>query len=269
MGRRHAMPAYICSDIHGQYSLYKRMLADVHFSDSDRLYIIGDIIDRGPQSIEMLQDIMGRENVFCLLGNHELMMLEYVSSSGQQASYWCTENNGGLVTKRAFEKLKAEEQDAVVDYLKNLYLQIEIEEGGKVFLLSHSSFLKDKGTVKWQDLDSRTVFHTVWDSPWRLWEYISPKKYREDGRFHIIGHVPVPYISAREWPGGAMPEMPAAYVNHKNRIVNIDLGCAGMEWEAGTSKLALCCMDLGAFAAGDDGHAFRYYRQISDGMSKD
>jgi hypothetical protein len=57
-----------------------------------------------------------------------------------------------------------------------------------------------------------------------------------------------------------MPAMPSAYVDHDNRIVNIDLGCARMASLSRNIGLALCCMDLDSFAAGNEEQAFHYYR---------
>ena len=64
---------YCMSDIHGESERYFQMLKEIQFSSDDQLYIIGDVIDRGPGGIEILRDIMPRENVVLLLGNHELM----------------------------------------------------------------------------------------------------------------------------------------------------------------------------------------------------
>ena len=64
------MATYICSDIHGQYQKFKNMLKKIKFSDKDTMYILGDVIDRGPESIKLLADIMSRENITLLLGNH-------------------------------------------------------------------------------------------------------------------------------------------------------------------------------------------------------
>ena len=55
------MGIYVCSDIHGMYDLYCRMLETVQFSDGDHLYILGDMIDRGPDGIKILQDVIDRE----------------------------------------------------------------------------------------------------------------------------------------------------------------------------------------------------------------
>ena len=51
---------YVMSDLHGMYSSYLKMLRKIHFCDADMLYILGDVIDRGPQPIQILQDMMLR-----------------------------------------------------------------------------------------------------------------------------------------------------------------------------------------------------------------
>ena len=70
------MATYVMSDIHGMYDKYKEILDIISFSDSDVLYILGDVIDRGTQSIEVLQDMMMYHNIIPLIGNHEYMALQ-------------------------------------------------------------------------------------------------------------------------------------------------------------------------------------------------
>ena len=67
---------YVMSDLHGCFEEYKRMLEKIDFKESDTLYILGDIVDRGSQSIQILQDMMVRSNVFPILENHEYMLNE-------------------------------------------------------------------------------------------------------------------------------------------------------------------------------------------------
>lgn len=43
---------------------------------TDTLYVLGDILDRGPHPIQIILKIMEMPNVVCLTGNHELMALE-------------------------------------------------------------------------------------------------------------------------------------------------------------------------------------------------
>ena len=61
---------YAISDIHGRFDKYKEMLSLIDFAPRDTLYVLGDVIDRGPDGIPILQDMMLRPNVFPLLGNH-------------------------------------------------------------------------------------------------------------------------------------------------------------------------------------------------------
>ena len=51
------MAVYVVSDLHGQYDLFVRGLERIGFSGADKLYVIGDAIDRGPDGIKILQKI--------------------------------------------------------------------------------------------------------------------------------------------------------------------------------------------------------------------
>lgn len=74
---------YAISDIHGMYDAYEEAISKLN--KKDHLYIIGDVIDRGPDGIKILLDIIERQKDFknspeitFLLGNHELMLLATV-----------------------------------------------------------------------------------------------------------------------------------------------------------------------------------------------
>ena len=55
MGRTYAI-----SDVHGMGHLLDRMLEKIAFSEADRLYILGDLIDRGPDPAGVLDLAMER-----------------------------------------------------------------------------------------------------------------------------------------------------------------------------------------------------------------
>ena len=55
---------YVIADIHGCYDLYLKMLEKIGFSDNDTLYFLGDAIDRGPDGIKVLLDMMARKTLF-------------------------------------------------------------------------------------------------------------------------------------------------------------------------------------------------------------
>lgn len=65
---------FLISDIHGELYLFKELLEQVKYDDAkDQLILLGDYIDRGPTSKEVLDFIMTlKENgAKVLMGNHE------------------------------------------------------------------------------------------------------------------------------------------------------------------------------------------------------
>ncbi len=62
---------YVMSDLHGCYDKYIKMLHKINFSDSDTIYISGDVLDRGDDGIRILTDMMKRANVVARVGADE------------------------------------------------------------------------------------------------------------------------------------------------------------------------------------------------------
>ena len=70
------MATYVVSDIHGEYDMFLELLDKIGLKETDTLYVLGDILDRGPHPLRLLRKLMEMPNVVCLVGNHELMALE-------------------------------------------------------------------------------------------------------------------------------------------------------------------------------------------------
>lgn len=71
------MALYCIGDIQGCYDAFERLLESVDFSESrDTLYVLGDLVNRGPQSTEVLRRCMqAGDSMRALLGNHDLHLL--------------------------------------------------------------------------------------------------------------------------------------------------------------------------------------------------
>ena len=67
---------YVISDIHGEYALFLKLLNKINFSENDTLYVLGDMIDKGCESVRLLQFLKDKRNVKCILGNHEYEFLK-------------------------------------------------------------------------------------------------------------------------------------------------------------------------------------------------
>lgn len=130
---------YIMSDIHGESDRFFKMLELIHFEFDDHLYILGDVIDRGPDGISLIQFIMEQKNISLILGNHEYMFFDAVQSpnDGYKEALWLS--NGGYETFSAYKKLGKKEQIKILDFIENLPDHIVILSHGQDMLLVHGS----------------------------------------------------------------------------------------------------------------------------------
>ena len=58
------------SDIHGEREKFNSIMEKIKLKPEDKLYVLGDIIDRGKDGIGILLDLMEMDNATVLLGNH-------------------------------------------------------------------------------------------------------------------------------------------------------------------------------------------------------
>jgi serine/threonine protein phosphatase 1 len=69
--------AYFCGDLHGDLSALERAIKHSGFVEGeDNLFLMGDIIDRGPDSAELIEYATCTPGVYSVIGNHEQMFLE-------------------------------------------------------------------------------------------------------------------------------------------------------------------------------------------------
>ena len=233
---------YVCSDIHGIYNRYIILVNKL--KPEDTLYILGDVIDRNPDGIKILKDIMQRENVILLCGNHEDFMYTYLFAQRQISltkdktenlfynednnyeNIWFAENNGGRVTYEAFLKESDEMQMNIFKFLSTLPMITLIQINDTKFHLSHSGTiishdfeqydLSSPVLIKREDLSKNEIFNIIWSSPYRFSEYLPlsdyPKTY-----ICIIGHVPIQKIKNNYM----------CYKPYKEKnVIVIDGGCA-------------------------------------------
>lgn len=213
------MSTYVMSDLHGYYFEYCNMLQKINFSDDDKLYIIGDVLDRGPYPISIVLDIMDRPNVVCLAGNHEHMameclptlMKEITQESVQELNEDIVEAlldwqyNGSTTTMSEFQCLNAEQRKSVIEYLGNLDLYDEIQVNDQKYLLVHAglgNYSPDK------ELDEYEMHELLWERA----DYDT--QYFED-KIVISGHTPTCFIEGNDKPG---------YIFKKNNHIAIDCG---------------------------------------------
>ena len=181
---------YVIADIHGCYDVYISLLKKIKFSDEDELFVLGDVVDRGPEPIKVLQDMMMRPNVYPILGNHDYMAL------------------------KVLKKLCVED---ILDYLQEFTLYEDVCVGNKRFILAHADLhgyeekcMEGCGSIGEVDLDefdfSDFIFYRA--------DY-EKRYFKDKNTFLVTGHTPT--FSVRE-DGEAL-------ILEKNGHIAIDCGC--------------------------------------------
>lgn len=90
-------------DIHGCAAALRGLLIAIAPSPEDTLVLLGDYVDRGPDSqavIELLVQLRQRTNVVAVMGNHEEMMLKVLAGE-LDYSVWL--KHGGLSTLDSYQ----------------------------------------------------------------------------------------------------------------------------------------------------------------------
>ena len=78
-------------DVHGEFPTLERLLERVAFTPGDRLFALGDLVDRGPQSADALAWLESGRITLSVRGNHEQMLLEKLDSAEREGRLpWTT-----------------------------------------------------------------------------------------------------------------------------------------------------------------------------------
>lgn len=224
------MLIYVLADVHGRADRFHEVLNSIGFSKGDKLYILGDVIDRNPDGIQILEEIISSENMQMLLGNHEYMMLNAIENPDFQINQWFTNLdlwylNGGAITERAYRALTDEKKKELLDYMRELPLNIGVLCGDKRYLLVHGSPASKYNPEYTQYVDEKEF---------AVWNRFDPQVDEYDKDITLIcGHTPTIHLS---------PVIPMEVYRERN-ILFIDCGCAYGTEKGG--RLACLCLETG------------------------
>ncbi|MFK7944590.1 MAG: metallophosphoesterase [Paracoccaceae bacterium] len=101
---------YVIGDVHGRDDLLVRLLEKIEAdaakvpADPPVIILVGDYVDRGEDSAAVLRRVFALDNasedVICLLGNHECMLLDFIDAASDTGGRWL--RHGGLQTLGSF-----------------------------------------------------------------------------------------------------------------------------------------------------------------------
>ena len=215
---------YAVSDIHGCYDKYIQLLRRIDLKASDTLYVLGDVIDRGPDGLKILRDISMRPNIVPFLGNHEYAaltclpwLLEELNEENTEpdALLWRLKSiqgwmaDGGDTTVNEFRRLSPSARQDVLDILGDLTVYEETEAGGREFVLVHAGM---GGFSPERALDDYQLDELILSRP-------DPGQTWFRDKYLVFGHTPTPYYTG-------ISDCRDARIFRKDKLIAIDCGCS-------------------------------------------
>lgn len=157
---------FVAGDIHGEFEPVELALAACGFDPSkDRLFCVGDLIDRGTENYKAIE-FLKRPGVFCVLGNHDADLIEAATGPNSHIPKLLTialrENNQLWFA----EDLYPDEQKELIGLLQSLPLAIEISTPDGPVGIVHAEPLPHKSWAEFiADLernDPEARFSALW-----------------------------------------------------------------------------------------------------------
>ena len=148
---------YVVGDIHGHVTQLLNNLEDIGFNKGcDRLICVGDLIDRGPESIEAIE-LLDEPWFYAVMGNHEYLMLSGMRHKNSKDRMVWLKNGGEWVMHSA-----PSEWEGWLDKIETLPVTIEVSTTtGVTYGIVHADF----PGIHWDDFerfDQAQLYRCIW-----------------------------------------------------------------------------------------------------------
>lgn len=139
------MALYLIGDVQGCDGALQHLLDTISFSPSrDTIYLLGDLVNRGPDSAGVLRRLMAYgQSAQCILGNHDLHLLAAAHGARKPGRKDTLE-----------DVLNAPDRAALLDWLRQQRLAIQLQHQGTEYLMVHAGVLPGWSATKTMALAS-------------------------------------------------------------------------------------------------------------------
>ena len=180
---------FVVGDIHGMFSLMESQLESLDFNpDIDRVFSVGDLIDRGPESYRVLE-FLNKPWFYAVKGNHEMMLIEATHKKANYKS-WVKHYGGAW-----WEDIAPLTQSRICERLKALPIMIEIENKNGNIGVVHADVPVG---LSWQELirdisvDSEIRDYLMWSKNRYKYIQLTGETVDIEGiKLVVMGHTPI------------------------------------------------------------------------------
>lgn len=181
---------YCVGDIHGCFSRLGEFLRAINFdSKVDRLFSVGDLCDRGPES-DKVMEWLDKSWFHPVSGNHEQLLID-ASDPYNSSAEVCLFQNGG----QWYFQQPGDRQKEISFAFSCLPIMIEVVVGDKLFGIVHSDVVGNDWNKTREELvydEIRTKNSVQWD---RNRQNFEDKSIVEGVDYLLVGHTPVEHAT--------------------------------------------------------------------------
>lgn len=238
------MRIFAISDIHGNYNALIELLTISKFNaNEDHLFILGDMIDWGYKSVDVLDYIMDLhknhpKTIHPLLGNHEMMMISAMNNVPNNNAISCWVNNAGYLTLNGFRTISSERRDEIIEWVKSLPLEISF----KNYVFVHSITRISPESLRKSEKFDFKILHPEFtiDDILKVWERVDLDiKQADDNHILVAGHT-ITQMIAKNFD--ITLDECEVYFDFDKNYINIDCGAKAIDYQSSgqtSYKLAL------------------------------
>lgn len=254
------MAMYVVGDIHGCYREFMQLVHKIEKQDDNaRFILIGDIIDRGPEQLEMLDWAMQMVNkpdgkFQMILGNHEYEKIELIKNYLEQyensgKAIWGQDRYGfHIVIQKA--KLSVEKIRDIYQFITTLpvYIQYECKLGNhkQNYIMVHGDIprycIKKDETIRKSAFTKKSLFYYAWGGRSLIsdivWERNLDGHPELSKTIVVHGHTPTLETSMYSHPGR---------INYRPHDINVDCGITFRKFYPEANLAAIRLEDLQEF----------------------
>ena len=188
------MSTYVIGDVHGCFSQLLKLLEKISYNaQEDKIILTGDLVNRGPDSLAVLNYCMADSNITSVLGNHDLYLL-----------YLLNTNQAKGELKKVVE---AENSSEIFEWLikRPLLIQISDQSTQKEFIVTHAGIPEIWSIEKARELaeevskalikNASTVLKSMWGDDPNIWN----ESLEGNDRYRIV----INYLTRMRFLGNA------------------------------------------------------------------
>lgn len=177
---------WVIGDVHGHFATFKALIESLRLSKNDCVVMLGDLIDRGPTSANVVKFVREAENIFSVKGNHEQMMIDgfsfvtFFKENNRDGKIWYHE--GGVNTEYSYIRLYDSETEsyAAASSDKNWMAKLPTEIVLDNWRLVHAGYDQNF------DADNQDEQNHLWIRA----KFYTAKKAIDPSRTILFGHTP-------------------------------------------------------------------------------